>query len=84
MPEYCEGYGIEIKEPDDVKAALMKMRENYAAYRSKMAAYPHTAAQMTRDWIAYFEESLTRRNALVKKRRLWRNPVSFLLNQIPL
>lgn len=84
LPEYCQGYGIEINGPNDVRDALMKMREEYTSYRAKMANFPRTAAQMTRDWITYFEESLKRRDEIVKTRRLWRNPVSLLLNQIPL
>lgn len=83
LPEYCDGYGATFFGPHDVVKALEEMRSNYPAYRSKIKDYPNVAARTVQNWIAYFQEALLRRQEIVAKRRLWRNPVTFMLNQIP-
>ena len=37
---------------------------------------------MTREWIALFESLLQERAAIVAHRRLWRNPLMALANQV--
>jgi len=83
LPEYCTGFGIAYKGPDDVREALLKMRQDYALYRGKIKDYPHSAVRTVAHWITYFEESLLRRSDIVRARRLWRSPLTFMLNQIP-
>jgi len=83
LPEYCTGFGIDYAGPSDVCDALLKMRLDYGSYRAKVKDYPHQATRTVAHWIAFFEESLLRRAEIVQARRLWRDPVKFMLNQIP-
>ena len=48
-----------------------------------MPRYPWTAERMTREWIALFESLLEERSTLIAGRRLWRNPLTVLANQMP-
>jgi hypothetical protein len=50
---------------------------------AQMPRYPWTAERMTREWIALFESLLEERRALIASRRLWRNPLTVLANQMP-
>jgi len=83
LPEYCAGFGIGFKQPgfDD---ALARMVRDYASLTDRMAAYPHIAARTTNRYIALFEQLLADRDRLVKAREVFRNPTTFLTNQLPL
>jgi hypothetical protein len=48
-----------------------------------MSAYPHSAERMTREWIGLFHTLVSRREEIVARRRLWRDPWLVLRNQIP-
>jgi hypothetical protein len=84
MPEYCSGFGVPFAGPEDFPMALAKLMDDYPALLAKMRSYPHTAERMTREWIALFKSLLGERDALLARRRLWRNPWLILRNQIPL
>ena len=81
MPEYCAGYGVSFSGPEDFTDALSQLVARYGAFADKMGSYPNTAARMTRAWIALLAELTDRREELLARRRLWRDPWSALLTQ---
>jgi hypothetical protein len=84
LPEYCDGFGVAFNGPDDFDAALEAYIRSYPALSAKMGDYPHTAARMTREWLALMDRLAAGRTALTAGRRLWRSPATVLTNQIPL
>jgi hypothetical protein len=83
MPEYCAGFGVSYEGPHDLEAALERYIAGYPQAVAQMPRYPWTAERMTREWIALFESLLEERRALIASRRLWRNPLTVLANQMP-
>ena len=83
MPEYCGAYGIGYDGPEDVEQALDELHRNYAFYAERIKAYPYTTSKMVGEWVSYFGDVMKRQDEIVKARHLWRNPVLFLRNQIP-
>jgi hypothetical protein len=84
MPEYCAGFGIPFHGPVDFENGLERLMADYGRLVEIMPGYPWTAERMTREWIALFEALLDDRAALVARRRLWRDPWTALVNQIPI
>jgi hypothetical protein len=84
LPEYCEGFGIPFKGPDDIAQALDGLRGGYSALVARMPAYPHTAEKMTAEWIALFEQLLAARDEFVARRRVLRSLTGALATQLPL
>ena len=58
------------------------MMREYPHWVTEMPRYPWTAERMAREWIAQFESVLQERAAIVAHRRLWRNPLMALANQV--
>lgn len=83
LPEYCGGFGESFTGPEDFVPALTRMIESYTDWQGKMHLYDNTAEKMVGRFIGLFEDLLARRDELLAKRRLWRNPLAFALNQIP-
>lgn len=83
MPEYCEGFGIPFDETD-FETALERLFAEYAALAPRMAAWPHLSPRTCAAYIALFSDLLARRDELLARRRLWKNPWLMLRNQIPL
>src|SRR5690606_22649252 len=83
MPEYCDGFGVVFEGPDDVGAKLERLIADYDRIADRMPHYPHDAGRMTREWIALFGALRDERKALAASRRLWRDPVTLLANQVP-
>ncbi|MEM6497267.1 MAG: hypothetical protein AAF709_11120 [Pseudomonadota bacterium] len=84
LPEYCAGFGEAFEGPDDVADALNAMLTNYAETKPKMNGYPHTSERMVSEYIALFENLEANRAEILDKRKLWRDPLAFALNQLPL
>jgi hypothetical protein len=63
---------------------LARLMEDYGHLVERMPGYPWTAERMTREWIALFEALLDDRAAMVARRRMWRDPWTALVNQIPI
>jgi hypothetical protein len=82
LPEYCDGFGISFEGPDDIADALEGLMARYNELVARLPAYPQTAERMTREWIALFEAVLDERDQLMARRRLWRQPMTVLANQI--
>jgi hypothetical protein len=84
MPEYCHGFGEAFDGPGDVLAAIERMMSGYAGHRGRIGGYPHTAEHMTKQWLALFDQLLRQRDGIAVTRRVWREPLRFLRNQVPL
>jgi hypothetical protein len=82
LPEYCDGFGEGFDGPQDFVPALDRMTAAYAEHRSRLAAYPHTAERMCEGYLALFADLLARREALLARRDLWRDPGAILRNQL--
>lgn len=83
MPEYCEGFGVAF-DADDFPAQLEHYLAAYPQLVSRMAAWPHTADRMTRDWLTLLSELITQDREILARRRLWRDPLTALATQWPL
>jgi len=84
MPEYCEGYGLAIDGPQDLEGALDRLMIEYDGLARQVRAYPHTAEKMTWEWLALFDSLILSREEIISRRHLWRNPLTFAINQVPL
>ncbi|MBI5164214.1 MAG: hypothetical protein HY985_09975 [Magnetospirillum sp.] len=83
LPEYCTGFGEMFAGADDVEAALARLKAGYARHRAALAAYPHTAARMAAGYLALFDRLVAESPAIRAGRRLWRDPLAVLANQVP-
>lgn len=83
MPEYCDGFGEAFDGPSDVFAAIERMVASYPVHRERIAGYPHTERAMTDAWIALFDSLVRTRDAIAARRRVWRDPLLFARNQLP-
>lgn len=82
FPEYCGPWGIAFT-PGTFEAGLARLMEEYGELRSRLSDYPHTAARMCAAYVALFEGLVARRDEVLARRRLWRAPLTFAANQIP-
>ena len=82
LPEYCDGFGIAFDGPADVFDAIGRLRGEYGTHIELMRAYPHTAARMTREWIALLSGLVARRDKIAAERRVLRDPLAFLRAQV--
>ena len=83
LPEYCAGFGVGFDGPNDFEAALTGYMADYARLVPLMSAYPHTTATSIGQWLALFVDLVERRNDILAQRRLYRDPLLFLRNQMP-
>lgn len=74
LPEYCDGFGIEINESTNLETALLELRKNYATYRHRLKSFPLTAEKMVDQYQDLFKDVEARRDSITLNRRLWRNP----------
>ncbi|WP_102783223.1 hypothetical protein [Thalassospira sp. GB04J01] len=83
LPEYCDGFGIQF-EFETFEQALEKMIAEYDIHAESLKRWPHWASRTCADYIKLFEELVSRRDEIVKRRKLWRNPWLMLRNQLSL
>ncbi len=83
MPEYCGGFGVMFDGPADFDTALSSMIDEYQIWQGRIGGYQRTIGQAVEAYIDRMEWMYAGREALSEQRRLLRDPVSFLLNQIP-
>lgn len=83
MPEYCEGFGVMFEGPNDFEDAAQNMMNAYNSWQARIRTYPCTTAVTVKAYMDLMESLHTDRKNLVQIRNLWRNPIAFLLNQIP-
>lgn len=83
LPEYCGGYGESFSGPEDFASALERMIANHDKWRDRMAGYANTAERMCGDYLSLFDDLMARRDEILGQRRLWRNPMAVLMNQVP-
>jgi hypothetical protein len=84
LPEYCGPYGVGFDGPTDVESALEEFRTRYRDLAAGMAGYPYDAARTTSRWLSLLDDLVGRRDEIAARRRLWRDPGAFILNQLPL
>jgi glycosyltransferase involved in cell wall biosynthesis len=84
LPEYCAPFGIGYDGPHDLVSALEHFVATYPGHVAAMRDYPYSAARTTREWIALLERLVGARDAVAAQRRIWRDPLAFALNQLPL
>jgi hypothetical protein len=74
LPEYCDGFGVELNESMNLEKALLELRRDYSRYRHRLESFPHTAKKMIAEYEALFRNAEERRESISRHRRLWRNP----------
>jgi hypothetical protein len=84
LPEYCSDYGIGFDGPQDIESALEHFLSQYRELVARMPAYPYDAARTTSRWLELLGDLVGRRDDIAARRRPWRDPGAFLLNQLPL
>lgn len=82
LPEYCQGFGEGFNGPEDFAAALRRLMAGYAQWNARMPAYDRTATAMSAGYLALFEDLVARRDAIVARRRPWRDPLARILNKV--
>jgi hypothetical protein len=82
LPEYGAGFGLMFENADFIPA-LETMQRRYGEFRSALKTYPYTAEHMCGEYIALFDNLLTRRDDIVARRRLLRAPVEAAMAQLP-
>jgi len=82
LPEYCSGYGVKFEGVDDFEGALKKMCMGYDKWLRRIDNYPHTSDRMCEKYMELFNSLLERREEILSERELWRNPWTFLRNQL--
>lgn len=82
--EYCDGFGVPIDGPDDLAGAIGRIIAEYSSFREAIKNYPHSAANMCAGYLALFDRLIADRKRIVAERRIWRNPMLVLRNQIPI
>ncbi|MBN2751168.1 MAG: hypothetical protein JXQ84_00515 [Rhodospirillaceae bacterium] len=83
LPEYCASFGFGFNSADEVPALIHRMMSEYSGLRAAMANYQNTAERMSAEYLRLFDSLLADREAVLARRRLWRNPWLVLRNQIP-
>ena len=84
LPEYCEGFGVMFEGAADFAAALTAMIGDYPKWKGRIGGYPHTAQKTIAAYLDLIETLYKERGDIAVARRLWRRPLAFLLNQLPL
>jgi hypothetical protein len=84
LPEYCSGFGEMFEGPDDVEQALKRLMLNYEARREALGSYDLTAERMCARYLGLIDRMMASRPELTQTRRLWRDPLSAMLIQLPL
>ena len=79
LPEYCSEYGLSFKNDDFLKKINL-MRRNYSKFKKVLHKYPHTADEMCSKYILLFKKLLKNKENIVKRRKIYRNPLQLLIN----
>lgn len=83
MPEYCDGFGVMFNGPDDFETGLNTMMSDYGIWQERIQDYPCTVGHTVDSYIRCMESLHADHGKHVQSRNIWRNPLAFLLNQIP-
>lgn len=68
IPEYCQGFGIAFKGPEDFENSLVHMFETYDIWADRMGKYPYTAERMCQTFYDLVLDLITNRESFLKKR----------------
>jgi hypothetical protein len=71
LPEYCHGFGLAFT-PKDFEAKLQEMIQTYGRWVSKMADFPLSAQAMCAQYADLFQNILSCREEILRKRARWR------------
>ena len=82
MPEYCNGFGLMFDGLEDFENKLQQMLIEYPTWQARINDYPHKLEHTIGKYICVLSDLHTRRAEITAKRRLWRNPMFFLMNQV--
>lgn len=82
LPEYCQGYGVAF-EPESFEESLEEFHANFSRFAAQLPRYDNTAEKMCAEYISFFENLVERREKITERRNLWRNPLTFMINQLP-
>jgi hypothetical protein len=83
MPEYCDGFGVMYDGLRDFDAALSEIIDRYSTLQQNMVNYSRTTGETVAAYVTRMEWMYANREMISGRRRLLRDPVSFLLNQLP-
>ena len=65
-----------------IQSVINQIRLNYGVFFEALERYPYTADRMCDEYLELFNELISQRADIIKKRRLWRSPWKVLRNQI--
>ena len=82
FPEYCNGYGISFDNVDDFENKLLKMMREYDHFRIKNKKLDRGQDKTINNYISLFQKLLKDRLTICKRRKLFKNPLVFILNLI--
>lgn len=84
LPEYCTPYGVGFDGPHDFDSALAHYISEYPRLVPLLRTYPYDAALTCSRWLDLLQRLVAERDAIAARRRVWRDPLAFLANQVPL
>ena len=79
LPEYCNGYGIQFTD-NDFLSSIQSISKRYLKFKNELKNYPYTSEEMSSNYISLFKKLLKKKDEIIKKRRIFRNPFKLLIN----
>ncbi len=83
LPEYCNNYGVMFEGPADIFEKIDDIKRTYTDFCDALKKYPFTEDKMTSEYLALFERLLINKKDIINDRKIFRNPLLLILNQIP-
>lgn len=68
IPDYCAGFGLGFT-PETFERRLDEMLATYDHWADQMPNYPHSAERMVENFVALYDDLLSRREEIIAKRR---------------
>ena len=79
IPEYCNDFGVSFNDSEVVNS-IESMILEYDKYKLKLRNYPYTATKMTSEYLNLFDDLISNRDEIIKKRNLFRSPFYLFMN----
>lgn len=79
LPEYCRDFGIPFDNLEFISAINMMILD-YDKYKIKLKSYPFNASKMTNAYLNLFDDLISSRENILKKRNLFRSPIYLIMN----
>ena len=83
MNEYCNGFGVQVKNPEELEYGLEVMWRDFLKLRENMYYFPHTSERMCQSYWDHLQELIRNRAQIRSHRRIFRDWGALLRLQFP-